>query len=45
MGRHPDLKGKLVMHGGTAINLFAAYLPRLSVDIDMSYVGVFHGRK
>lgn len=39
MGRHPDLKGKLAMHGGTAINLFMFGLPRLSVDIDMSYVG------
>ena len=39
MQRHPDLKGKLVMHGGTAINLFMLNVPRLSVDIDISYVG------
>ena len=37
--RHPDLKGKLAMHGGTAINLFMLDIPRLSVDIDISYVG------
>lgn len=34
MQRHPDLKGKLAMHGGTAINLFMLDIPRLSVDID-----------
>ena len=39
MGRHPDLKGRLAMHGGTAINLFMLDVPRLSVDIDVSYVG------
>ena len=39
MQRHPDLKGKLAMHGGTAINLFMLDVPRLSVDIDISYVG------
>ena len=37
--RHPNLKGKLAMHGGTAINLFMLDAPRLSVDIDLSYVG------
>ncbi len=37
--RHPDLKGKLAMHGGTAINLFMLNVPRLSVDIDISYIG------
>ena len=35
MGRHPDLRGRLAMHGGTALNLFMLNLPRLSVDIDM----------
>lgn len=39
MQRHPDLKDKLAMHGGTAINLFMLEVPRLSVDIDISYVG------
>lgn len=38
MGQHPDLRGKLAMHGGTAINLFMLGMPRLSVDIDVSYV-------
>lgn len=39
MGVHPDLRGKLAMHGGTAINLFLFGVPRLSVDVDVSYVG------
>jgi len=26
------------MHGGTAINLFVRDMPRLSVDIDLTYV-------
>ena len=37
--RHPFLPGKLVLKGGTAINLFLFSLPRLSVDIDLNYVG------
>ncbi|RUO46842.1 nucleotidyltransferase [Pseudidiomarina aquimaris] len=28
------------MHGGTAINLFLQNMPRLSVDIDLTYAGV-----
>ena len=28
------------MHGGTAINLFLQSIPRLSVDIDLTYVGL-----
>ena len=39
LGTHPALKGKLALHGGTAINLFMLDIPRLSVDIDVSYVG------
>lgn len=39
MDRHPALHGKLAMHGGTAINLFMLDMPRLSVDIDVSYIG------
>jgi predicted nucleotidyltransferase component of viral defense system len=31
------LKDKLVLKGGTAINLFYANLPRLSVDIDLDF--------
>jgi predicted nucleotidyltransferase component of viral defense system len=37
--RHPFLKDRLVLKGGTAINLFLADLPRLSVDIDLNYIG------
>lgn len=36
---HPVLKGKWVLKGGTALNLFVFDLPRLSVDIDLNYVG------
>lgn len=36
---HPFLKGKLVLKGGTALNLFIFNVPRLSVDIDLNYVG------
>lgn len=37
--RHPFLEGKLALKGGTALNLFCYPLPRLSVDIDLNYVG------
>jgi hypothetical protein len=37
--RHPFLKGRLALKGGTALNLFLLDLPRLSVDIDLNYVG------
>jgi predicted nucleotidyltransferase component of viral defense system len=36
---HPFLKGKLVLKGGTALNLFVFDIPRLSADIDLNYVG------
>lgn len=39
LGRHPFLKSKLCLHGGTAINIFMLDAPRLSVDIDLSYIG------
>ncbi|NCC57711.1 MAG: nucleotidyl transferase AbiEii/AbiGii toxin family protein [Synergistales bacterium] len=39
MQSHPFLKGKLVLKGGTALNLFVFDVPRLSVDIDLNYVG------
>jgi len=39
LARHPFLQDKLVLKGGTAINLFLFNLPRLSVDIDLNYVG------
>ncbi len=37
--RHPFLRGKLALKGGTALNLFVFDVPRLSVDIDLNYVG------
>ncbi len=37
--RHPFLTGKLVLKGGTGINVFLFELPRLSVDIDLNYIG------
>jgi len=39
MQSHPFLKGKLVLKGGTALNLFVFDVPRLSIDIDLNYVG------
>ncbi len=35
----PFLKSRIALKGGTALNLFAADLPRVSVDIDLNYVG------
>ena len=35
----PQLKNKIVLKGGTALNLFMFNLPRLSVDIDLNYIG------
>jgi predicted nucleotidyltransferase component of viral defense system len=37
--RHPFLKGRIVLKGGTALNLFVWDIPRLSVDIDLNYIG------
>lgn len=37
--RHPYLKGRLALKGGTALNLFVFDAPRLSIDIDLNYVG------
>jgi hypothetical protein len=36
---HPFLKDKLALKGGTALNLFFFNIPRLSVDIDLNYIG------
>jgi len=36
---HPFLRGKFAIKGGTALNLFLFDVPRLSVDIDLNYVG------
>ncbi len=37
--KHSFLRGKLVLKGGTALNLFYLGLKRLSVDIDLNYIG------
>ena len=39
LNSHPFLKGKWALKGGTALNLFLLNLPRLSVDIDLNYIG------
>jgi len=36
---HPFLGARMALKGGTALNLFVLGLPRLSVDIDLNYVG------
>jgi predicted nucleotidyltransferase component of viral defense system len=39
IAEHHYLQDKLVLKGGTALNLFHFNLPRLSVDIDLNYIG------
>ena len=39
LNSHPFLKSKWVLKGGTALNMFKLDLPRLSVDIDLNYIG------
>ena len=39
LSRHPFLKRRIVLKGGTALNLFVFDVPRLSVDIDLNYIG------
>jgi predicted nucleotidyltransferase component of viral defense system len=36
--KHSFLGGRLVLKGGTALNLFYLGLTRLSVDIDLNYI-------
>jgi predicted nucleotidyltransferase component of viral defense system len=36
---HSFLKDRIALKGGTALNLFLFDLPRLSVDIDLNYIG------
>jgi hypothetical protein len=36
---HPFLKPRIALKGGTALNLFHFDVPRLSVDIDVNYIG------
>ncbi len=45
LSSHPYLKGKLALKGGTAVNLFVLNMPRLSVDIDLNYVGALNREK
>lgn len=39
MSRHPLIRKQFALKGGTAINLFWFQLPRVSVDIDLNYIG------
>lgn len=39
MRRHAFLKDRVALKGGTALNLFLFDVPRLSVDIDLNYIG------
>jgi len=39
LGSHPFLREKIVLKGGTALNLFILDVPRLSVDIDLNCIG------
>lgn len=36
---HPFLRQRVALQGGTALNLFVFEVPRLSVDIDLNYIG------
>ena len=38
VNRHPAIKGKVALIGGTALNLFIFNIPRLSIDIDLNYL-------
>jgi hypothetical protein len=39
ISKHRDLKQNLALKGGTALNLYYFNMPRLSVDIDLNYIG------
>ena len=39
LNSHPFLKTRIAVKGGTALNLFYFEVPRLSVDIDLNYIG------
>ena len=39
LAHHRFLSSRLVLKGGTALNVFLDDLPRLSVDIDLNYIG------
>ena len=40
LAAHPVTANRLALKGGTALNVFVFDLPRLSVDIDLNFVGV-----
>ncbi len=42
INENPGLKNKFALKGGTALNLFVLALPRLSVDIDLNYIGTLN---
>jgi len=39
LNSHPFLKTRVALKGGTALNLFPFDVPRLSMDIDLNYIG------
>lgn len=39
LGAHPALRDSHALKGGTALNLFTLRTPRLSVDVDINYIG------
>lgn len=39
LNSHPFLRTRIALKGGTALNLFHFDVPRLSVDIDLNYLG------
>ncbi len=39
MRRSKSVAGKLALKGGTVFNLFLSDVPKLLVDIDLTYVG------
>ncbi|NGX32249.1 MAG: hypothetical protein K1060chlam4_00290 [Candidatus Anoxychlamydiales bacterium] len=39
ISHHPFLQNRVALKGGTALNLFYFNVPRLSVDIDLNYIG------
>jgi predicted nucleotidyltransferase component of viral defense system len=39
LNSHPFLKPRMALKGGTALNLFHLDVPRLSVDVDVNYIG------
>jgi predicted nucleotidyltransferase component of viral defense system len=39
MAAHPFLGPRVALKGGTALNLFVFEIPRLSVDVDVNYIG------